>query len=361
MDILNFKYSEMKENVQKLELSDSDIVVSHDILAANILVVGSTGTGKTTFLNTLKNPRYTSIMEAKSQTQTAMLYNHLFEVKNIFYMLQIIDTPGFGDNIGRSDFEQEELILKFVKQGVTDLSLVLITIKFGVRLEASQINTIMSVLRFLGKDMKANTALLFTHSENTNNEQRKEWIEKLKDSSMASLIKFCERGTFYTGMNIHSDEINKLKFEKNLRNDHFNIVKTAITAKPIKLSGEENEKIVNQFKIYESAAKDSLTLKKLLPEIPNISMNLVSKKQLLAQINDDDRVIQLLEKYKNIDHEQLKTQCLEWSKLQNAVADYIEKGGNVQKNANQIREQYNNLIKAYEEMIELYDKIVLGL
>jgi len=274
-------------------------------------------------------------------------------------MLQVIDTPGFGDNINRIDFEQEELILKFVKQGVVDLSLVLITIKYGSRLEMSQIETIMNVLRFLGREMKANTGILFTHAENSSLEQREEWLRELKGTNMSNLLRFCERGAFYTGMNVYSNEMDKEVFTKKLRYDHFNIIKTAINSIPIKLTSDENDKVVTQFKIYESAAKDSLTLKKLLPEIPNLGTKIVLLKQKLTTHFENENAKLLLEKYKNIDNEQLKLQCVEWSKLQTAVEDYIEKGSNVQKCANHIRTQYKELMYAINDINNLLFEIEL--
>jgi len=66
-----------------------------------------------------------------------------------------------------------------------------------------------------------------------------------------------------------------------------------------------------------------------------------------------------LEKYKNIDNEQLKLQCVEWSKLQTAVEDYIEKGSNVQKCANHIRTQYKELMYAINDINNLLFEIEL--
>jgi len=184
-------------------------------------------------------------------------------------MLQVIDTPGFGDSSvnNRTDFEQEELILKFVKQGITELNLVLITIRYGMRLEAGQVDTIMSVLRFLGRDMRDNSAILCTFAENASEENKKDWLEKLSISNAQNIYKYCNGKTFYTGMCIVSDEMAKEKFVKQSQKYQLQLINAAISQKPIKLSGDDVDKTTHQFKIYESAAKDSLTMKKLLPQI----------------------------------------------------------------------------------------------
>lgn len=357
-NLLNYKY---KENVTDSISSNIEKFTFHSVKTANILIVGPTGSGKSTFLNVMKNPNYISEYELDSQTQDAQMEQNLFEIDNEFFMVQVIDTPGFGDSSSdsKSDFELEEMILKFIKQGVTELHMVLITVRYGIRFEKSQVDTIMNVLRFLGKDMRANTSVLCTFAENTTEQDRLEWIRKAKNSNVKPLLQYCRNKVFFTGMLQKGSEMQKQVFTRELRVDQTKIITAAIRAKAISLSGEDHEAISNQFKVYESAAKDSLTLKKLLPIIPRLASDLDILKTKLSHHQTNEKAIAVIEKYAQINQVNIVQQVTEWSKLQTAVADYIQKGGTVQSNAKTVRQQYNLLQKAVEELKKTLDNIEL--
>ena len=348
----------------------------HTVKTANILIIGPTGTGKTTFINVLKNPKYsTGFADVDSQTREAMLEQNLFNYGGQFYMLQIIDTPGFGDSTddSRTDFEQEELILKFVKKGVTSLDLVLITVRFGVRLEAAQVDTIMNVLRFLGRGMAANSALLLTHAENATVEQRRNWLRNMMDSQLSDLLKFCSKKVFFTGMAGNGTATELELTAKKIRDDQLKIIKFAADSKPIGLAGEEYDSIGNQFKLYESAAKDSLTLKKLLPDIPELARTVEkTKNNLVTLLSEKDKYISpeksneiieeanaVIEGLSDFDASKIESQVQEWAKLQTAVSDYIERGTRVQESANTVREQYTYMIKQRNKTRKVIDNIIL--
>ena len=73
---------------------DGDEVQYYEIKRADVLIVGQTGTGKTTFLETLKNPKFRDDCHVVSQTRHASLHHVGFEVGDENYALSIIDTPG---------------------------------------------------------------------------------------------------------------------------------------------------------------------------------------------------------------------------------------------------------------------------
>lgn len=358
-NLLSYKYKE--DPCQATTITAIEKFTFHSVKTANILIVGPTGSGKSTFLNVLKNPNYVSEYEIDSQTQEAQMDKNLFEIDNEFFMVQVIDTPGFGDSSSnqKSDFELEEMILKFIKQGVTELHMVLITARYGIRFEKSQVDTIMNVLRFLGKDMRKNTSVLCTFAENTTDQEKEEWIRKAKKSNINTLLKYCHNKVFFTGMLQKGTEMQKQVFSRELRADQTKIITSAIRSKPITLSGEEHETISNQFKVYESAAKDSLTLKKLLPSIPDLASEIETLKTKLSYHENDEKAIRMIEKYAHINKSAIIDQVTEWSKLQSAVADYIQKGGTVQSNAKGVREQFNSLKKAIDELKKTLDNIDL--
>lgn len=184
-------------------------------------------------------------------------------------------------------------------------------------------------------------------------------------SEAKNILRFCNGRAFFTGMCTENSEIGKAKFIQRLRRDHLEVINAATKASPIAMHGEEHDKISNQFKVYESAAKDSLTLKKLLPELPDLANSYQKLKSILLQYAEDNRaerkesIAELFEKWKGIDSETIKSQCIEWSRFQNAIAEYIERGSVLHRNSEDVRNQYQFLIKAIAQFRAVLDEIEL--
>ena len=366
VEVPNFVFKSPEDEEESVDCSnDTRTINFFDVKTADILVVGPSGTGKTTFINTMRKPTYTALAEIDSQTKEADMSVNLFEWGGEYFMLRTIDTPGFGDSSinSKTDFELEEMILKFVKRGITHLNLVLVAIRFGVRYDKPQIDNIMNVLRFLGREMRANAALLFTYSEKTTKSQREQWLRMMETSEARNILRFCHGRAFFTGMCTEQTEIERIKFVRDLRCDHMQIIRAATKADPIALHGEEHDKVSNQFKVYESAAKDSLTMRKLLPELPERARQLLKYKETLVGYLDDhpkDPAIEgLFEKWKIIDVDEINRNVIEWSKFQTAIAQYIEHGSVLQQNAAGVREQYAILCKAISEFKAAKDEFEL--
>lgn len=79
--------------------------VGRSSLVLNLMVVGETGLGKTTFMNTLFNTDLNENISAKNPQKTTQVDVKpcSFELKedNVTLNLTVIDTPGFGDQLNR--------------------------------------------------------------------------------------------------------------------------------------------------------------------------------------------------------------------------------------------------------------------
>jgi len=142
----------------------------------SLLLVGQTGTGKTTFLNSLINfilkvnysdiIRYLLVDENNyekylSQTKEVNIYH--IKSHNSFPPIKIIDTPGFGDTSG---IEFDKKIVKMIYEKfkeIKDLNSVCILLKHNeVRFDYSQRYIFNYIIDLFGKDMAENFMILFS-------------------------------------------------------------------------------------------------------------------------------------------------------------------------------------------------------
>uniref|UniRef100_A0A3Q0QZ34 AIG1-type G domain-containing protein n=1 Tax=Amphilophus citrinellus TaxID=61819 RepID=A0A3Q0QZ34_AMPCI len=150
-----------------------------------ILLVGETGGGKSTLINTLVN--YTmgvkwedqvwfQIVEeekksqTESQTSDVFVYEIFgFEGKTLPYSLTIIDTPGYGDTrgLGHDDTIGERLLDLFRSDdGVHELHAVGLVMKAtDNRLSDRQKYIFNSMISLFGKNLEKNILALMTHSD----------------------------------------------------------------------------------------------------------------------------------------------------------------------------------------------------
>ncbi|XP_055486956.1 uncharacterized protein LOC129694263 [Leucoraja erinacea] len=162
-----------------------------------IMLLGATGSGKTTLINGMinyilgvewgDNFRYKLIQEetgksqAESQTSSIIAYHLHHQVGfNIDCSLTIIDTPGFGDTRGISRDEQiTEQIREFFTspQGVDQIDAVCFVVQASsARLTQTQKYVFDSILSIFGKDIAENIQILVTFADR----QRPPVLEVLK-------------------------------------------------------------------------------------------------------------------------------------------------------------------------------------
>ncbi|XP_016356109.1 uncharacterized protein LOC107699385 [Sinocyclocheilus anshuiensis] len=147
-----------------------------------VLLVGETGVGKTTLINTMVNyslgvkfeeEKWYEITEeaardqSESQTSEITMYE-VFSMKSPM-SLTIIDTPGYGDTRGLDkDLEVAENLSALFqrKDGVCEVDAVCFVIQASKnRLSDRQHYIISSILSLFGKDIVNNIVFLITHSD----------------------------------------------------------------------------------------------------------------------------------------------------------------------------------------------------
>ena len=156
-----------------------------------ILLVGETGTGKSTLINALINYamgvewednvwfKFVEDLEgeedkernqSESQTSDVIVYQIFgFEGKTLPYSLTIIDTPGYGDTRGteKDDIVKLRLLDLFRSEdGVHEISAVALVLKASENRVSDRLRYIFdSVVSLFGKDMEKNFVAFITHSD----------------------------------------------------------------------------------------------------------------------------------------------------------------------------------------------------
>ncbi|XP_078272193.1 uncharacterized protein LOC144602944 [Rhinoraja longicauda] len=181
---LNLQVEVADKSKQLMKYSFGKPTTKHTM--KTIMVLGSTGSGKTTLINGMinyilgvewgDNFRYKLIQEetgksqAESQTSSITAYQLHHQVGfNIDYSLTIIDTPGFGDTrgIGRDQQITEQIREFFTSpQGIDQIDAMCFVTQASLpRLTHTQKYVFDSILSIFGKDIAENIQILVTFAD----------------------------------------------------------------------------------------------------------------------------------------------------------------------------------------------------
>ncbi|KAA0711791.1 hypothetical protein E1301_Tti019106 [Triplophysa tibetana] len=166
------------KSYRKITFGERDPEKSHKA----VLLVGETGTGKTTLINTMINymcgvKREDKIWfeitddqskETSAQSQTSDITVYGVYIKEILIDLTIIDTPGYEDTRDiRSHQKIANNLLNLFRSddGLSEINAVCLVVNASqTRLSESQQNAFDAVQSLFSRDIAENFVLFFTHS-----------------------------------------------------------------------------------------------------------------------------------------------------------------------------------------------------
>lgn len=305
------KYLYEKDNL-KIYLYKSDTLTPEEEKNAIVLmVVGQTGSGKTTLLNAFINYilsikyeddfRYHIIFENfgktqdKSQTSEVTIYNIKASDGTI---IQIIDTPGFGDTGGiKKDIEITQKIRQaFIDKLNSITCICFVAQSCNARLSANQKYIFNCILDLFGDDVKSNFTCMLTFCDGA----KPVIIDSLqsKEFMFHEIIPYIENPWFYKFNNSGifekdvQNEFNRSFFKLGMKSfeDFFGRIKRL---KKISLSKSkevlmERQHLEKQVEILQVALKEGIDkvnyIKGIITMIKSVKGNLNGSKNFTKKI-----------------------------------------------------------------------------
>eukprot|EP01113_Clastostelium_recurvatum_P035715 TRINITY_DN5009_c0_g1_i2.p1 TRINITY_DN5009_c0_g1~~TRINITY_DN5009_c0_g1_i2.p1 ORF type:complete len:373 (+),score=34.20 TRINITY_DN5009_c0_g1_i2:293-1411(+) len=185
---------------------DEDYVVVKSSIK-NIVILGKTGVGKSTFHKMLLDPEAEVASKTFSQTRSAEVHSMHFRgnSSNNNTTLQIIDTPGLFENREkqserRDNIELLKLIYDCVDHNLTHINIVAIAVRMDTGFNTQEVDACNELIEFLGPEFSKSALLLITHAEMGTPARRQRYIEEMSaGETTRDIIRYCSLGHLFVG------------------------------------------------------------------------------------------------------------------------------------------------------------------
>jgi small GTP-binding protein len=360
------KLKKVQKNEEKaaMELSEDTQYDVTDCKPYNILMIGDSRSGKSTFINLLKNINHVSKKVLFSETSVCKTHNVWIKYKNNNMSINIIDTPGVNEvgDTSRTNETINHMITSFVKQDVTKIHLVLITINI---LDSDKVKSITEIIKLLGAKLSKNMVLLVTHSEGRDSEEEQKWIEQFNKTKAFSFIKTaCKAGFLFTGAIdevVYKDVKMRDKFIILQKNRIAKFLNLLLSVEPEVLGNEVHKKAESKFQVRESVVNNHSSLKQLIPEVKSLCEQIVIARgklnNLLIPIDHQNEVDSIIDEASQIGtndiilpkiDENMKRMMEEQETLSVVVENELKK-------AREFNDQFTNILNELNRLINIIE------
>jgi predicted GTPase len=275
----NKQQNDVAEVIENYKISDCE--------QYNVLMIGDSRSGKSTFINLLKDINYVTEYVLLAETPIPKTHNLLVEFRDKKMNINLIDTPGLNEmgDTSRSNETINHMISSFVKGDVTKLHLILIAINV---MDSNKIKSLEEIIRLLGSHLTKNMVLLVTHFEGKNYQEEDNWKKQFNEQKAFQFIKTaCKGGVIFTGA------ISKTNYADAKHRDSFIIsqkvriikfLNLLSSTEPGQLSKQIHSKAQSKFHVQESFLSNYQSFKMLCPEVKSLSDQIVLSRTKLRQM-----------------------------------------------------------------------------
>jgi GTPase SAR1 family protein len=355
------------------EKDDGEIhseITFHPVKNYNVLLIGDSRSGKTTFREYLVDPHHITKNQIFRGTVTPTTTVRLFEDQGQYSTVTIIDCPGFNEvsednNSSRSDVKLQSLISSFVKKDITTVNLVMLTVN-STGITSKQLESLTKAVKFLGKAIMHNICMLVTHFETKTLEDETKWINDFKSAESASfLCRAVQAGFLFTGAlneKMHSNIKVRDSFLKCQGRRRHRFFDKLLSTPAVSLRNESIKSYISQLNMQEAIVSKLDVMEKLNREREFQDSKLIGNRIELSTAVENSKVPEELKKQTEtlieqmaqypIESEQISTE--QWKKDR---ADYVRIGLQVRKHYDQALEHNDNTIKLINASGKLADEI----
>jgi len=172
----------------------------------NMLLIGKTGTGKTTLFKVWEDPSYISPpTSVVSKTATPELNSFSATVtyednSSAYVTLNILDTPGLKETKlraidVRTDEEISSLISSCLKEKFIDIDVIGFVFSCVQNISNDDLEVFEALRGFIGEDWKSNSLLILTHAESRTEQSLEKFVAELKlGERHRNIVEYCSMG-----------------------------------------------------------------------------------------------------------------------------------------------------------------------
>lgn len=178
----------------------------HDPSVINIVLIGRSQVGKSTFIEVLNNPNYSTTRTGISQTREPSCKERIIDYPDgKRYTLNIIDTPGLHEvrhdpNEMRTNEQLFSLLRDMFVSGRVRALNVICFVTIAGKTHQNDIETFKSLMSFLGDRFKPISCLVLTHCDKISTETLDRLSQDIKTHpECTSLVDYCQLGMHYHG------------------------------------------------------------------------------------------------------------------------------------------------------------------
>lgn len=365
-----FRKQQQYDSLERNEI-DEPAIVHHIYKEYNVILLGESRSGKTTFKRTLADPNHQTEMQVLRGTINPTVEQHLFNIDGEFIGVNIVDTPGFGElaeDECRTDIAIENMIAECAKKDIAHISMILITVDGQAGLTQNKVKMMKQVMRFLGQDLASHVYLLVTHFEGRTQEHETEWMNIFRNTEGIGFLRGAIRGGF-----IFTGALDSTLFKNVQLRDRYLLEQRRRTreffeklrnSSPKLLRSEAILRTQGMLHFSEAMATKCRSLRLLIPDLETLRIDAINERICVSSMlekSPDERAAKICQEYGWLGNEKEETVLPTQASATYKMDEYTELGKDILTLYGEVLELHNKYTEAKNSLTRLKDELEWGM